>query len=97
MIAVDTSALMAIILDESEAERCSKVLEAEWIVLISAVTVAEALIVVQRRNVGAPDRWAWIRRFERHARRRAPSRRGLCAMGQGFASGGTEFRRLLRL
>ncbi|MBG0801061.1 MAG: type II toxin-antitoxin system VapC family toxin [Methylocystis silviterrae] len=52
MIAVDTSALMAIILDEAEAERCSKVLEAEKSVLISAVTVAEALIVAQRRNVG---------------------------------------------
>lgn len=52
MIAVDTSALMAIILDEAEAERCSKVLAAEKSVLISAVTVAEALIVAQRRNVG---------------------------------------------
>ncbi|MCQ4189770.1 type II toxin-antitoxin system VapC family toxin [Methylocystis suflitae] len=52
MIAVDTSALMAIILDEAEAERCSKVLEAEKSVLISAVTVAEALIVARRRNVG---------------------------------------------
>lgn len=52
MIAVDTSTLMAIILDEAEAERCSKVLEAEKTVLISAVTLAEALIVSQRRNVG---------------------------------------------
>jgi len=52
MIAVDASALMAIVLDEAEAERCSKVLEAEKSVLISAVTVAEALIVAQRRNVG---------------------------------------------
>lgn len=52
MIAVNTSALMAIILDEAEAERCSKVLEAEKMVLISAVTVAEALIVAQRCNVG---------------------------------------------
>jgi ribonuclease VapC len=52
MIAVDTSALMAIILDETEADKCSKVLEAEKTVLISAVTLAEALIVAQRRNVG---------------------------------------------
>lgn len=52
MIAVDTSALMAIILDEAEAERCSKVLETEKTVLISAVTMAEALIVAQRRNIG---------------------------------------------
>jgi ribonuclease VapC len=52
MIVVDTSALMAIILDEADAERCSKVLEAEQTVLISAVTLAEALIVAQRRNVG---------------------------------------------
>ena len=52
MIAVDTSALMAILLDEPEADRCSAVLEAEDQLLISAVTVAEALIVAARRNVG---------------------------------------------
>ncbi len=52
MIAVDTSALMAVVLDEAEADKCSKVLEAEKTVLISAVTLAEALIVAQRRNVG---------------------------------------------
>ncbi|MGD9658338.1 MAG: type II toxin-antitoxin system VapC family toxin [Methylocystis sp.] len=52
MIVVDTSALMAIILDEVDAEKCSKVLEAEKTVLISAATLAEALIVARRRNVG---------------------------------------------
>jgi ribonuclease VapC len=52
MIVVDTSALMAIILDEADAEKCSKVLEAEKTVLISAATLAEALIVARRRNVG---------------------------------------------
>ncbi|MBM3551575.1 MAG: type II toxin-antitoxin system VapC family toxin [Alphaproteobacteria bacterium] len=52
MIAVDTSALMAVVLDEAEADKCIKVLEAEKTVLISAVTLAEALIVAQRRNVG---------------------------------------------
>jgi ribonuclease VapC len=53
MIAVDTSALMAIILDESEAGACIAALEAEDDLLISAGTVAEALIVAARRNVGA--------------------------------------------
>jgi ribonuclease VapC len=52
MIAVDTSALMAIVLNEPEADACAAVLEAEDRVLISAGTVAEALIVAGRRNVG---------------------------------------------
>ena len=52
MIAVDTSALMAIMLNEPEADACAAVLEAEEHLLISAGTVAEALIVGARRNVG---------------------------------------------
>lgn len=52
MIAVDTSALMAIVLGEAAADACIKVLEAESDVLVSAGTVAEALIVATRRNVG---------------------------------------------
>lgn len=51
MIAVDTSALMAIVLDEAEADACAAALEAEDELLISAGTVAEALIVAGRRNV----------------------------------------------
>ena len=52
MIAVDTSALMAIVLDETEAGACIAALEAEDDILISAGTVAEVLIVAARRNVG---------------------------------------------
>lgn len=52
MIAVDTSALMAIVLNETEADACAGALEAEDRLLISAATVAEALIVAARRNVG---------------------------------------------
>ena len=52
MIAVDTSALMAIVLDEPEAEACIGALEGEEELLISAGTVAEARIVSNRRNVG---------------------------------------------
>jgi ribonuclease VapC len=52
MIAVDTSALMAIVLNESQADACIAALEAEDDLLISAGTVAEALIVSARRNVG---------------------------------------------
>lgn len=52
MIVVDTSALMAIVLDEASAEACMKAMEAESELLISAGTVAEALIVARRRNVG---------------------------------------------
>jgi ribonuclease VapC len=52
MIAVDTSALMAIVLDEAEAGACIAALEAEDDILISAGTIAEVLIVAARRNVG---------------------------------------------
>ena len=52
MIAVDTSALMAVVLDEPDAEACSNVLEREDSILISAGTLAEALIVASRREVG---------------------------------------------
>ena len=51
MIAVDTSALMAILLDEPEAEGCMAAIEAADKLLISAGTVAEALIVASRRNL----------------------------------------------
>lgn len=52
MIAIDTSALMAILLDEPEADTCAKTLEAAGRLLISAGTVAESLIVAERRGVG---------------------------------------------
>ncbi|PKR88807.1 VapC toxin family PIN domain ribonuclease [Pleomorphomonas diazotrophica] len=52
MIAVDTSALMAILLGEPEADTCAAALEVEDRLLISAGTLAEALIVSGRRNVG---------------------------------------------
>jgi ribonuclease VapC len=50
VIVVDTSALVAIVLTESGFETCRTVLEAEAELLISAGTVAEALIVAGRRN-----------------------------------------------
>lgn len=53
MIAVDTSALMAIVLGEAEADACIAALEAADEIVISAGTVAEALIVSERRDVGA--------------------------------------------
>jgi len=51
MIAVDTSALMAIVLGEADADVCMAMLETGPVVLISAGTVAEALIVAARRKV----------------------------------------------
>ncbi|MDH7795447.1 MULTISPECIES: type II toxin-antitoxin system VapC family toxin [unclassified Beijerinckia] len=57
MIAVDTSALMAIVLNESKADACIAALTTEDRLLISAGTVAETLIVAARRDVGdAMDR-----------------------------------------
>ncbi|MBR0849340.1 type II toxin-antitoxin system VapC family toxin [Bradyrhizobium diazoefficiens] len=52
MIALDTSALMAIVLDEPQADACIAALEAADEILISAGTVAESLIVAARRGVG---------------------------------------------
>jgi ribonuclease VapC len=52
VIAIDTSALMAIVLDDLQAGACIAALEAEAEILVSAGTVAEALIVSGRRNVG---------------------------------------------
>jgi ribonuclease VapC len=52
MIAVDTSALMAVVLNESDADACVVALETESDLLLSAGTVAEALIVAARRDVG---------------------------------------------
>lgn len=51
MIALDTSALMAIVLNEPEADACIAALETEDEVLISAASVAEALVVAARRNL----------------------------------------------
>lgn len=52
MIAVDTSALIAIVLGEPQAEACMAAIERADELVISAGTVAEALIVAGRRNVG---------------------------------------------
>ncbi|PZU64036.1 type II toxin-antitoxin system VapC family toxin [Sphingobium sp.] len=51
MIAVDTSALMAIVLDEEQADACIAAIGAEDDLVISAGTVAEALIVSARRRI----------------------------------------------
>ena len=53
MIVVDTSALMAIVLDEPQADICISRLATEPDVLISAGTVAEALIVAGRSGFEA--------------------------------------------
>ena len=53
MIAVDTSALVAIVLKEPQADACLAALGADDEVLMSAGTLAEVFIVSARRNVGA--------------------------------------------
>jgi ribonuclease VapC len=53
VIAVDTSALMAIALDEPLAKACQAALAAEDEILMSAGTLAEVLIVSARRRLGA--------------------------------------------
>jgi ribonuclease VapC len=56
MIVVDTSALMAVILGEAQAVRVAHALTTADVVAISAGTLAEALIVADRRGVGADMR-----------------------------------------
>ncbi|HJS10492.1 type II toxin-antitoxin system VapC family toxin [Sphingopyxis sp.] len=53
MIAIDTSAIMAILLNEQEADACIAAIEAEEDIVISSATLAETLIVAGRRNIGA--------------------------------------------
>src|SRR4051812_12083637 len=53
MMVVDTSALMAITLNEPRAQICIDALEAAADVYISAGTLAEALIVARRKGLGA--------------------------------------------
>jgi ribonuclease VapC len=52
MIVVDTSAFMAVALDEPAAEACSAIMAQADEIVVSAGTLAEALIVAGRRNVG---------------------------------------------
>jgi len=53
MIAVDTSALLEIVLDKPYALDCMQALAKADRILISAGTLTEALIVAGRRKVGA--------------------------------------------
>jgi ribonuclease VapC len=52
MIVVDTSAFMAVVLDEPAAEICSDVMAQADEIIVSAGTLAEALIVAGHRSIG---------------------------------------------
>lgn len=52
MIAIDTSAIIAILLNEPQSDACIDALESEDEIVISAGTLAETLIVAGRRNIG---------------------------------------------
>lgn len=52
MIAVDSSALMAIVLDEPEASACAEALERSDPLIMSAMTYAEVMIVAEGRGCG---------------------------------------------
>ena len=53
MISADTQALTAILLDEPQAAGCADALVSSHPVLLSAATLAEALIVAQGREACA--------------------------------------------
>jgi ribonuclease VapC len=50
LIAIDTSALMAILLQEPKADACQAVIDREPKILLSAGTMTEAMIVAGGRN-----------------------------------------------
>ena len=52
MIAVDTSALLALLLNEPEADAIAGVLATGEPLVMSAATLAEALMLAHRRDVG---------------------------------------------
>lgn len=52
MIAVDSSALMAIVLREAEADRCETALLESQTLIMSAATYAEVMIVAHSRGCG---------------------------------------------
>jgi ribonuclease VapC len=56
MIALDGSALLAILLDEDDADRCIDALSGEANLIISAASLAEALIVAEAKGVLMPLR-----------------------------------------
>lgn len=51
MIAVDTSALIAILLNEEDAGRCRDTIAAQTQALIAAPTLTETLVVAMRRDL----------------------------------------------
>ena len=78
-----TSALMAILLDEPEAVACVEAFSTNERIVISAVAVAEALIVAERRGLGT-EMTALIEGLELEITSVSPSAAGCrcrCAMG----------------
>jgi len=55
MIAVDTSAVVAIALQEPQAHACMEAMIQADVLLMSAGTLAELLIVAARRNFAQTD------------------------------------------
>jgi ribonuclease VapC len=53
VIAVDTSALISVLLAEPEGARCSSILSDNSDLFLSAATLAEALVVASGRNIAA--------------------------------------------
>ncbi|MCI3131885.1 type II toxin-antitoxin system VapC family toxin [Phenylobacterium aquaticum] len=52
MICIDSSALLAVLLDEPEADACAAILGRDGPFIISAATLAEVLIVADGRGLG---------------------------------------------
>ena len=86
MIAVDTSALMVILLDKPEATTCAEAFATNDRIVISAATVTEALIVSGRRGLGT-EMSAFLDRLDLEIASVSPATEGQVA--DAYAQWGT--------
>ena len=95
VIAVDASALLAVVLGEERAVECKSVLETENEILISAGTLSEAFIVSASRNIDEElanvVEGLGCRRISRHIGFGQADRARESAVGRGFHPASLNF------
>jgi len=95
MIAVDTSALIAMLAGETTAPACRRIMEDEEIILISTGTMVEALIVAARRDLLHQMRELLaspaIRSVDVNARRARLAAEAYTRWGKGFHPAGLNY------
>ena len=101
MIVIDTSAVMAIVINEPEAAECKKAIEDADEILISAATLTEMVIVAAGKNLTAEMEKLLGRLVHEvvPVTKESAYRTGKVYLrwGKGFHPASLNFRRLLRL